>query len=37
MFMKITDDFLLDKIIKQCEGCSDKKNKPINYGEQIKK
>ena len=35
--MKITDDFLLDKIIKQCEGCSDKKNKPINYGEQIKK
>lgn len=23
--MKITDDFLLDKIIKQCEGYSDKK------------
>ncbi|WP_418586515.1 hypothetical protein [Intestinibacter sp.] len=35
--MKITDCFLLDKIIKQCEGDLDNENKPINYGEQIKK
>lgn len=42
MFMvNITDDFLLDKIIKQCQGYLDEnseiKKKPVDYGEQIKK